>query len=144
MRPKLRSLLIRIQELKVKGLQNVKIARKDKAGLHGPGGNLPVRTGITLPVVAAQRQPVATPLNPVPAPLNPLPAMLRNIQVYWQYNVEPPVPFAACKGIVTFNYTEELGTTEKFDRFIRCVIKTYSKWLQTARHAEDISIKDPD
>jgi hypothetical protein len=53
MRLNLQSLLTRIQELKVKGHQNVKTARKDKARLHGLGGKLPVQTGITLPVVAA-------------------------------------------------------------------------------------------
>jgi hypothetical protein len=78
LKPKLRRLLIKIQELKVKGLQNVKIARKDKAGLHGPNGKLPVRTGIAFLAIAAQNQPVAALSPPVAAiPLNPI--MLRNI-----------------------------------------------------------------
>jgi hypothetical protein len=75
---KLRRLLIKIQELKVKGLQNVKIARKDKARLYGPSSKLLVRTGIALLAITAQNQPVAAPSLLVAAiPLNP--TILRNI-----------------------------------------------------------------
>jgi hypothetical protein len=78
LKPKLQRLLIKIQELKVKGLQNMKIARKDKAKLHGPNNKLPVRTRIALPAITAQNQPVAAPSPPIAAiPLNP--TILRNI-----------------------------------------------------------------
>jgi hypothetical protein len=70
--------------------------------------------------------------------------MLREIQVYLQYDIEPPFPFLACKGIVTFDHIEELRTVKKFDRFIYRVIKTHNKWFHLTRHSEDVFIKDLD
>jgi hypothetical protein len=62
----------------VKGLQNMKIARKDKARLYGLGGKLPVRTGIAFLAIATQNQPVAAPSFLIAAiPLNPI--ILHNI-----------------------------------------------------------------
>jgi hypothetical protein len=144
LKPKLRRLLIKIQELKVKGLQNVKIARKDKAGLHGPGGKLPVRTGIALPAVAAQNQPVAAPSPPVAAiPLNP--TMLRNIWVSFEINNEPILPLPGYVGYVDFDPAEILGTALKLDRFIRRVIKTHERYIHCAtRSSINEVLEDPD
>jgi hypothetical protein len=112
----------------VKGLQNVKIARKDKARLHGPGGKLPVRTGIALLIVTAQNQPVAAPSPPVAAiPLNP--TMLRNIWVSFEINNEPILPLLNCVKYVDFDLAEILGTALKLDRFIRRIIKTYERYI---------------
>jgi hypothetical protein len=128
----------------VKGLQNVKIARKDKAGLHGPGGKLPVRTGITLPAVAAQNQPVAAPSTPVPA-VPAIPTMLRTIWVSFEIDDEPVFPLPGCTGFVDFDPAERLGTAEKLDRFIRRVIKTHERYIHCAKTSSiDVLLEDPD
>jgi hypothetical protein len=122
----------------------VKITRKDKAGLHGPGGKLLVRTRIALPAVVAQNQPVAASSPLVAAiPLNP--TILRNIWVSFEINNEPILPLPGCIGYVDFDPAEILGIALKLDRFIRRIIKTHKRYIYyTTRSSINEVLEDPD
>jgi hypothetical protein len=125
---KLRRLLIKIQELKVKDLQNMKIIRKDKTRLHGLGGKLLVRIRIAFLAIIAQNQPVVAPLFPVAViPLNLI--MLYNIWVFFEINNKLILLFLNYIRYMDFDLAEILGITLKLDRFIHHIIKTYKKYI---------------
>jgi hypothetical protein len=106
----------------------VKIARKDKARLHGPGGKLLVRTRIAFLAIAAQNQPVAAPSPLVAAiPLNP--TILRNIWVSFEINNKPILLLFGYIGYIDFDLAEILKIAFKLDRFIRRIIKTYKRYI---------------